>query len=315
MKLPRLLFAISLAAALVAVSALRVAEAQPVATGDDEAYRGYLAVRVLRGGELEVVDASRFPGRPHPIGRGFADLSYEYGTPTASLAVDEATVTVRVSPGAVVGGPDRVRAPVGVDVLNHTATVGRERGGAGPLDFIPVWGTDTLLLRGEYPVNEPPFVVSASDPAPELRAASRLRDTLGKVGVTIAGDVRFRRRAASVVERDQVTVLAEFQSVPFRSLLNWVLTRSHNWFADMLTLTLAREVTGSGRFDDGVDVISDFVRGLRANADGGATAVDRGGIGSLDVKPDDPHHPRAGARPRTRASLGPDADQCARRAW
>ncbi len=362
MKLSRPLLSVSLAAALVAASALRMAEAQPVATGDDGAYRGYLAVRVLRGGELEVVDAlnadrlfvpasvlkvatvaaaldhlgpdyrwftrltadgavnagvldghlviepggdptwskaffdggaaeplatlaqqlgarglrevtgdlvvdtSRFPGRPHPTDRGFADLPYEYGTPSASLAVDDATVTVRVAPGAVVGDPARVTAPADVDVVNHADTVDRERGGAGTLDFIPVWGTDTLLLRGEYPINEPPFVVSASDPAPELRAARRLRDALGSVGVTIAGGVRFRRRAAAVVEQKQRSVLAEFRSVPLRSLLKRVLTRSHNWSADMLTLALSREVTGSGRFDDGVDVISDFVRGLGPNA-------------------------------------------------
>ena len=34
------------------------------------------------------------------------------------------------------------------------------------------------------------------------------------------------------------------------------------WYADMLTLTLALEVAGSGRFEDGVAVISDFVTGL-----------------------------------------------------
>jgi len=385
MKLSRPLLSVSLAAALVAATAVRVAEAQPVATGDDGAYRGYLAVRVLGGGELEVVDAlnadrlfvpasvlkvvtvaatldrlgpdyrwltrltadggvnagvlegdlviepggdptwskaffdggaaeplaalaqqlrarglrevtgdlvvdtSRFPGRPHPTDRGFADLPYEYGTPTASLAVDDATVTVRVAPGAVVGGPARVTAPAGVDVLNHTVTVGRERGGAGTLDFIPVWGTDTLLLRGEYPINEPPFVVSASDPAPALRAARRLRDVLGNVGVTIAGGVRFRRRVAAEVNQGQMTVLAEFRSAPLRNLLSRVLTRSHNWSADMLTLTLAREVTGTGRFDDGVDVIADFVRGLGTNANRDAlgtpqlSIVDGSGLSSLNL--------------------------------
>jgi len=385
MKLSRPLLSVSLAAALVAATAVRVAEAQPVATGDDGAYRGYLAVRVLGGGELEVVDAlnadrlfvpasvlkvvtvaatldrlgpdyrwltrltadggvnagvlegdlviepggdptwskaffdggaaeplaalaqqlrarglrevtgdlvidtSRFPGRPHPTDRGFADLPYEYGTPTASLAVDDATVTVRVAPGAVVGGPARVTAPAGVDVLNHTVTVGRERGGAGTLDFIPVWGTDTLLLRGEYPINEPPFVVSASDPAPALRAARRLRDVLGNVGVTIAGGVRFRRRVAAEVNQGQMTVLAEFRSAPLRKLLSRVLTRSHNWSADMLTLTLAREVTGTGRFDDGVDIIADFVRGLGTNANRDAlgtpqlSIVDGSGLSSLNL--------------------------------
>lgn len=235
-----------------------------------------LRARGLRqvNGDL-VVDATQFPGRPHPVDRGFADLPYEYGTPTASLAVDDATVVVRVAPGAAVGDRARVTAPPGVDVANHTTTVGRERGGAGTLDFVPVWGTDTLLLRGEYPINEPPFAVTASDPAPARRAARRLRDALDDRGVTIAGDVRIWRGARADVAQNQVTVLAEFRSAPLADLLERILTRSHNWSADMLALALAREVTGSGRFDDGVGVIADFVTGLDANADRDALGTPR----------------------------------------
>lgn len=249
-----------------------------------------LLARGLRqvSGDL-VVDARQFPGRPHPTDRGFADLPYEYGTPTASLAVDDATVMVRVAPGAAVGDPARVTAPPGVDVANHTTTVGRARAGAGTLDFIPVWGTDTLLLRGEYPINEPPFVVTASDPAPERRAARRLRDALGERGVTIAGDVRVRRPASTDVAERQVTVLAELRSAPLGSLLKRILTRSHNWSADMLAVTLAREVHGSGRFDDGVGVIADFVTGLETTADRDAlgtpqvSIVDGSGLSSSNL--------------------------------
>ena len=385
MTLPRAILPISLAAALAVLPGPRVAEGQPEAVGDDGAYRGYLAVRVLRGGELEVietlnanrlfvpasvlkvvtvaatlhhlgadhrwvtrltssgavnagvlegdlviepggdptwskafldgdaaepltalaqqlqalglqqvsgdlvVDASRFPGRPHPTGRGFADLAYEYGTPIASLAVDDATIMVRVAPGPAVGDPARVTAPAGIDVLNQTVTVGRQRGGFGTLDFIPVWGTDTLLLRGEYPISEPPLAVTASDPAPERRAARRLRDALGERGVTIAGDVRVWRGARAAVEPQQMTVLAEFRSVPLGSLLDRILTRSHNWSADMLILTLAKEVTGSGRFDDGVNVIADFVSELGANDEPDAlgtpllSVVDGSGLSSSNL--------------------------------
>ena len=41
-----------------------------------------------------------------------------------------------------------------------------------------------------------------------------------------------------------------------------ILARSHNWYADILILTLGLEVAGTGRFDDGVDVVADFVTGL-----------------------------------------------------
>ena len=205
-----------------------------------------------------VVNGSRFPGRPHPTDRSYGDLPYRHGTPPAALSVDEATITVRVAPGASVGEPARITAPSGVVVLNHTTTVGRERHGAGTLDFLPLWGTDTLLLRGEYPISEPAFVVSASDPAPDLRAARRLQDALAETGVTIEGAVR-RQVTTVAASGRQAASLAEFRSRPLEEVLERILTESHNWYADMLTLTLALEVAGTGRFDDGVEVIADFV--------------------------------------------------------
>ena len=205
-----------------------------------------------------VVDASRFPGRLHPTDRSYGDLPYRHGTPPAALAVDEATITVRVAPGASVGEPASVSAPAGVEVINHTTTVGR--GGHGTLDFVPLWGANTLLLRGEYPISEGPFVVSASDPAPELRVARQLREALAEAGVTVGGAVRLQSRAVGAV--DPLVALAELRSRPLEDVLERILTNSHNWYADMLTLTLALEVAGSGRFEDGVEVISDFVTRL-----------------------------------------------------
>ena len=207
-----------------------------------------------------VVDAGRFPGRLHPLDRSYGDLAYRHGTPPAGLAVDEATIIVRVAPGSAVGAPARVRAPDGVELINLTTTVARDRHGAGTLDFLPVWGTDTLLLRGEYPISEPPFVIAASDPAPALRATRRLRDALQEAGVTIEGTVRLQARPAT--EREQGSVLAELWSPLLEELLPETLTESHNWYADTLVLTLGLEVAETGRFDDGVGVIADFAAEL-----------------------------------------------------
>ena len=76
--------------------------------------RGVTRVR----GDL-VVDASRFPGRTHPTDRTYGDLPYQYGTPPAALAGDNATIRVRVAPGASVGETARVTAPDGVEVIDQ----------------------------------------------------------------------------------------------------------------------------------------------------------------------------------------------------
>jgi D-alanyl-D-alanine carboxypeptidase/D-alanyl-D-alanine-endopeptidase (penicillin-binding protein 4) len=207
-----------------------------------------------------VVDAGRFPGRLHPLDRSLGDLPYRHGAPPAGLAVDEATITVRVAPGATLGAPARVRAPDGIDIVNRTLTVGRDRHGAGSLDFLPVWGTDTLLLRGEYPISEQAFTIPASDPAPVLRAARGLRDALHAAGVAVEGTVRLRARARPAPVPGPV--LAELHSPPLQELLPDILTRSHNWYADTLILSLGLEVAETGRFDDGVEVVADFVEDL-----------------------------------------------------
>jgi D-alanyl-D-alanine carboxypeptidase/D-alanyl-D-alanine-endopeptidase (penicillin-binding protein 4) len=224
-----------------------------------------LASQVRAGGLIRVtgdliVDKSGFPGRPHPLDRAYDELPYRLGTPPAALSIDEATITVRVAPGPRVDTRAIVQAPDGVEVVNHAITVGRDRHGAGTLDFVPLWGTDTLLLRGEYPISEAPFIVSASDPSPDLRVARRLREALSEAGVTVEGIVRLESRVGVAAELNPA--VAEFQSRPLGDLLEEILTESHNWYADMLTLTLALEVAGTGRFSDGVKVISDFVTGL-----------------------------------------------------
>ena len=228
-----------------------------------------------------VVNAGRFPGRRHPLDRSLGDLPYRHGAPPAGLAVDEATVTVRVAPGPSIGAPARVRAPDGIDVINRTLTVGRDRHGAGSLDLLPVWGADALLLRGEYPISEPAFSIPASDPAPMLRAARRLRDALHAAGVTVAGAVRIEAWIPPGSGRDRA--LAELRSPPLRELLPAILTRSHNWYADTLILTLGLEVAGTGRFDDGVEVVADFaadLSGRGAPAAAGPALRDGSGLSS-----------------------------------
>ena len=231
-----------------------------------------------------VVDAGRFPGRPHPVDRGYDDLPYRHGTPAAGLAVDEGTVAVRVAPGTSVGAPARAAVPEGLELINLTATVGSDRHGAGTLDFIPLWGTDTLLLRGEYPISESSFLVPASDPSPARRAAQRLRDALREAGVTVAGGVRLAGRPGA--DSGTAAVLAALHSPPLGELLPHVLTRSHNWYADTLALTLGLEVAGSGRFDDGIEVIADFVAGLPAagaSAQAEARLVDGSGLSPANL--------------------------------
>lgn len=241
---------------------------------------GHVAVRALIAqiqsggvrriqGDL-VVDTGRFPGRRHPTDRDFSDLPYRFGTPPAPLALDDATVRIQVAAGAEIGGPVRVTAPVDLDVINLARTVGQNRHGEGTLDLVPLWGTDTLLLQGEFPISESAFRIAVSDPAPVSRAARRVAEMLAEDGVELAGIVRLEPELRNTNRR----VLAEFRSSPLSEVLDRVLTDSHNWTADMLVLTLGWEVARTGRFDDGVAVITDFLE--RTVGSGAAWSLEDG---------------------------------------
>ena len=232
-----------------------------------------------------VVDASRFPGRPHPTDRSYGDLPYRHGTPPAALAPRRSDDHGSCRAGAF-------------DRRAGTRTGSRWRRGDQPHDdrrpraprrrhprLRAVVGYQTRsCCAASYPISEAPFVVSASDPAPELRVARRLREALSEAGVTVGGAERLQSQA--VVARDQFDTLAELRSRPLEDVLERILTESHNWYADMLTLTLAVEVAGSGRFEDGVEVISDFVTGLlpdEARAEASLWIRDGSGLSSSNL--------------------------------
>ena len=82
----------------------------------------------------------------------------------------------------------------------------------------------------------------------------------------VKGTVRLQSNGAA--GHDRLDTLAEVRSSPLHTILERTLTDSHNWYADMLTLTLALETSGSGRFADGVTVIPDFVTGLLPGTNG-----------------------------------------------
>jgi serine-type D-Ala-D-Ala carboxypeptidase/endopeptidase (penicillin-binding protein 4) len=203
-----------------------------------------------------VVDASRFPGRSIPLDWGRGDAALGYGAAPSALALDENVVRLSMAPGRAVGEPARLTAPAGLELVNQTATVSRARHGKGTVDFLPVWGTSTVVVRGEYPISEPPFAVRLAAPDPLERAARALQEELEAAGVAIAGGIRVVATAPPAADD---AVLAAVSSAPLADVLALVLADSHNWYAEMLLRQLAREVAGEGRLDAGLEVERRFL--------------------------------------------------------
>jgi D-alanyl-D-alanine carboxypeptidase/D-alanyl-D-alanine-endopeptidase (penicillin-binding protein 4) len=170
------------------------------------------------------------------------------------LAVDENAVTVEIAPGPRVGEPGTARVAGGaagtLRIEGTPRTVPRQRHGKGTVDFQPLWGSPVILVRGEYPISEPPYRIEVAVPDPDRQTGEALAAELRREGIDVAGGVRVSLRAVSGAG----PVLAAVESPPLAVLLEPILTDSSNWIAEMLLRLVAAEVLGEGRDDEGLEL-------------------------------------------------------------
>lgn len=207
-----------------------------------------------------LIDVSAFPGRPSPASRAIAEVAFGYGAATSALAIDEGTLGIEIAPGPRIGEPPRIDVPpwAGLRVRNLATTVGAERDGKGTVDFQPTWDGNTLVVRGEYPISEPPYRIPLAVPDPDRHAGRALVALLAEAGIELTGELRLSRTPVPV-RGDSATPLVELRSAPLRQWLEAILADSHNWTAEMLSRQLALVVHGEGRDELGLELLSDLL--------------------------------------------------------
>lgn len=206
-----------------------------------------------------VVSTARFAGRAQPSSRALDEFPYAWAAATSPLAVDNNALRLHIAPGNAVGQPAIARllhtGRPRLKLTNRMNTVGAERHGQGTVDVLPQWLRPGLLLRGEYPVSEPPYVMEVSHPTPSLQALHVLRDVLSQEGIRVRGMLYATVQAPPGDAR----ILAQVASPPLKQRLPAILTDSNNWQAEMLLLHLALKVEGVGRRDAGLDIERRFL--------------------------------------------------------
>ena len=217
-----------------------------------------------------VIDIEKFPGRPFPVSRPPSEYAYGYAAPTSGLAVAENAVRVEIAPGPRIGAPGTACLLAGTAagsprLVDHISTVSKDRHGVGTVDFLPVWEDETIVVRGEYPISEPPYVIDLSVPSPELHAGRHFLVALKALGIAVDGDVRLARGAGTGTSplapgSENRDALASFRSPALVKLLKPILTDSSNWHAEMLLRMLAADVEGVGRLDAGLEVERKFLQ-------------------------------------------------------
>lgn len=221
--------------------------------------------RQLRRRGIDTVDGDlvlstvHFAGRRAPPSRALDEFPYAWAAPTSPLAVDDNRWRLEIAPGPRVGSPASVRRLddhlPSIPLINQMTTVAAARHGRGTVDVRPDWQGRDLLLRGEYPVSEPSYVIEVSHPQPSMGALQAVRGALQAEGVRLLGKLRQTTEAPPT----EAQTVAQIESPPLRERLPSILTESRNWHAEMLLLHLAFEVEGIARRDTGLDVERRFL--------------------------------------------------------
>jgi serine-type D-Ala-D-Ala carboxypeptidase/endopeptidase (penicillin-binding protein 4) len=193
-----------------------------------------------------------------------------YNAPLGALGVDFGNWCLLVRPG--LPGSGAALQGCGVNQLPVVVEGGiRTVAASAPQNFwverVTDGKGDHLRVGGDIPAGPAQQLYrSMSDPV--LGAGLLLKEILRELGVSVTGEVVSAGAALPATARQ----LADVQGLPLGEQLGRMLRYSNNYIADVLTLDLAAEVSGTSpaQLSTAATVLSDFLGGLETPAGPGA---------------------------------------------
>lgn len=208
-----------------------------------------------------VVDASYF-GDPtiHPTWES-GDLDWYYAAPVAAFAVEEATVLVRILPGASVGVPATVElvAPGGVATIENAITTDTAFS-ENTVDFTRTPATNSFRFFGRIPLNAEPerYVLTVHDPA--RYAGHALHALLAQRNVELTDSVIVLDWRTGPpppewnVESAAYARVGTLLSPRMGDIVEAILEPSNNWIAEQVLKTLGAQHGAGGTWREGTAV-------------------------------------------------------------
>jgi serine-type D-Ala-D-Ala carboxypeptidase/endopeptidase (penicillin-binding protein 4) len=258
-------------------------------------------VVVARGVKLidgdVVADDSYFAYDPYPAGWSFGDLYFGFGAPVSALALDDNTITVEVTPAVAAGEPAALAISPwgGYESFAHDITTG-DRGAKPWFAVVSDPGAKPVLLRGSIPLGAAPVKLNLAMDDSTLYTANVLKLALEARGVKITGQARAQHgpppqrglpvdtaaqaiapAAISPAPTTTPVVLAEHFSPPLIEIVRTLSKVSENLHAEMLLRTVAKEKSGIGTTDKGLEIEGDFLKSIGI-ADGDVALEDGSGL-------------------------------------
>ncbi len=219
-----------------------------------------------------IADDSYFVDEPYPSDWAVGDLVWGYGAPVTALVFNDNELLLRIQPAQEAGEKARVWLdPVagGYRIANGLETV--PAGGQSDFQIERALGSMTLHVFGQVPADAPvPDQTVAIEDPPRLIAELLRRDLEAK-GIEVEGGIEVRRLTPEEVARERENllqpapprprvVLAEHRSLPLADDIQLTAKVSQNLHAEMLLLTLGREIEQVGSRKAGLKVVRAFAQ-------------------------------------------------------
>ncbi len=221
-----------------------------------------------------IADDRYFVDAPYPADWAVGDLVWGYGAPVTALAFNDNELLLHIQPAPEAGE----RAAVWLDpvphyyrIKNHLQTAAR--GSSSNIQIARGPGSMTLHVLGQIPAGSPEQVETVAIQNPPRLVAVLLRRDLEAKGIKVEGHVEVRRLTpaealhGTAQPPEARVVLAEHRSLPLADDIQLTAKVSQNLHAEMLLLTLGRELEGVGSRQAGLKVVSALARHVGIDPD------------------------------------------------
>lgn len=203
-------------------------------------YRALKTAGVKRITGAIIGDESYFRGPPMGYGWTWDDLQEYYGAETSALTVDDNTIDVAITPGKRIGDPCRIVVKPTTRLLtfiNNASTDAPTSRRRIKLDR-PV-GQNTVYLDGSLPLGSEARLDAIAIHNPARLFVELLAQTLKERKISVSSKRRaidWRGRLLEPLDTARLREVAFVESRPFSEILNVMMKRSQNLYAQLFLL-------------------------------------------------------------------------------
>ncbi|SDI41418.1 D-alanyl-D-alanine carboxypeptidase/D-alanyl-D-alanine endopeptidase [Natribacillus halophilus] len=215
-----------------------------------------------------VADDTFFDDERLPPDLAFGDESCGFGAQTSALTAspdedfDAGTVIVEVEPGDSPGDEAEVSVTPETDYVTIDDDV--ETTAEDSSENISIereHGTNDIVVEGDIPVDDDTERTWISVWEPTEFAQHLFHSALKEEGIQIQGDLKL---GETPEEADPLVVR---ESMPLEELFTPYMKLSNNGHAETMTKTMARVVEDKGSWDEGLDIVEDYLSDAGLNID------------------------------------------------